>query len=203
MIGRALSTSVRWIGRTSFRVLLATGITPNQVTLIGFLLVLINCLAYLLHQDMFFLGLGLSLSYACDGLDGALARRTGMTSSFGGYLDSVIDRYQEITSYFVVGLVTGWWLAMFLLATGAMLVSYNKAAVSLLMPVDNKGWPDLMERPRRAWIFCAALMLDNAIPVPAALGGRLALVVLYYLAALTHFTAIQRFVRARRRLLAQ
>lgn len=203
MIGHALSTSVRWIGRTSFGALLASGITPNQVTVIGFLLVLANCLAYLLHQDLFFLGLGLSLSYACDGLDGALARRTGMTSGFGSYLDAVIDRYQEIVSYFVVGLVTGWWLAVFLLTTGAMLVSYNKAAVSLLMPIENKDWPDLMERPRRAWIFCAALMLDNAIPVSEALGGRLALLVLYYLAALTHFTAIQRFVRARRRLLAQ
>ena len=85
-----------------------------------------------------------------------------------------------------------------LVTTGTMLVSYNKAATAIQIPIDNKGWPDLMERPRRTWIFCAALILDNAIPVPDALGGRFIVFVLYYLAAITHFTAFQRIVRARR-----
>jgi phosphatidylglycerophosphate synthase len=203
MFGNALRSSVRWIGETSFRLLLWTGATANQVSCIGLILVLSNCIAYLFHRDPFFLGLGLSLSYALDGLDGALARRTGTTSRFGSYLDSVIDRYQEIASYFVLGLVNGWWLPVFLLTTGAMLVSYNKAAVALETPIKNKDWPDLMERPVRAWLLCGGLMTDNAIYVPEELGGRFILIVLYFLAALTHFTALQRFFRARRRLLAE
>lgn len=202
MLGRALTSAVLWIGRTSFRALLATGITPNQVTLIGFGMVLSSCVAYLFHQDFFFLGLCLSLSYTCDALDGAVARHTGATSRFGGYLDAVTDRYQEIASYLVVGLVTGWWLPVFLLTTGAVLVSYNKAAVALVSPIQNKDWPDLMERPRRAWLFCGGLMTDNAIFIPDAIGGSSMLIMLYFLAALTHFTAVQRFIRARRRLLA-
>lgn len=202
MIGEALRSSVRWIGRTSFSALLRTGATANQVTWAGLVLVLSNCVAYLFHQDTFFLGLGLALSYALDGLDGALARRTGTTSRFGSYLDAVIDRYQEIASYFVLGLVNGWWLAVVLLTTGAMLVSYNKAAVALETPIENKDWPDLMERPRRAWLFCGGLMTDNAIYIPEELGGRFILIMIYFLAGLTHFTALQRFIRARRRLLS-
>jgi hypothetical protein len=44
--------------------------------------------------------------------------------------------------------------------------------------------------------------LDRVVYVPDAFGGHLILIVLYYLAALTHFTALQRFLRARRRLVA-
>jgi hypothetical protein len=82
------------------------------------------------------------------------------------------------------------------------MVSYNKAAVAIEIPIEDKAWPDLMERQWRVALFCAALVLDHAIYVPAALGGHLALVALYYLAALTHFTALQRFLRARRILLS-
>ena len=191
-----------WIGRTFFETLASCGVTPNQVTFAGLGLVLLNCGLFLYHHDHFALGLGLSLSYAVDALDGAIARRQGTVSKFGGYLDSVIDRYQEIAAYFVLAIVNGWWAVAFVLTTGCMLISYNKAAAALEIPVNDKGWPDLMERARRMWIFCAALMLDNSIALPAALGGSFLLAVLWYLSILTHFTALQRFVRARRLLLA-
>lgn len=187
-----------WIGRTFFETLIRSGVTPNQVTIAGFALVLVNCGAYLWHKDMFVLGVGLSLTYPFDALDGAIARRRNMSSKFGGYLDAVIDRYQEVAGYFVVGLVTGWWIEVFILTVGCMLISYNKAAAAVHAPVDNKGWPDLMERARRTWLFCAALILENAVPVPEALGGSFMRVTLCYLAVLVHFTAIQRIIRAKR-----
>jgi phosphatidylglycerophosphate synthase len=143
---------------------------------------------------------GLSLSYTFDALDGAIARRTGTVTLFGGYLDAVIDRYQEVAGYFVVGVMTGWWASIFLLTVGSMLVSYNKAAAALHTPIDNKGWPDLMERPRRTWLFCAALILNNAIPVPSVMGGSFLHLAIWYIALLVHFTAVQRFIRARRML---
>jgi phosphatidylglycerophosphate synthase len=135
-------------------------------------------------------------------LDGTVARRQGTVSKFGGYLDAVIDRYQEIAAYLVLGIVNGWATELFLLTTGSLLTSYNKAAAAIEMPIDDKGWPDLMERPRRIWIFCAALILDNAIPVPGELGGRFIYIAICYLAVLTHFTCLQRILRARRWLLS-
>jgi phosphatidylglycerophosphate synthase len=201
MISSLLRAPFVWIGRAFFETLVASGITPNQITFAGFGLVLVNCGLYLWTNDMFVLGAGLSLSYTFDALDGAVARRTGTATLFGGYLDAVIDRYQEVAAYFVVGIMTGWWIGIFLLTVGSMLVSYNKAAAALHTPVDNKGWPDLMERPRRTWLFCAALLLNNAIPVPSAMGGSFLRLAIWYIALLVHFTAVQRFIRARRLLM--
>jgi archaetidylinositol phosphate synthase len=186
------------IGQTAFQALLASDVKPNQITLAGFALVLVGCGLYLWTRDMFVLGVALSLSYPIDALDGAIARRTGLVTKFGGYLDSVVDRYQEVAGYFVVGIVTGWWIGIFALTVGSLLISYNKAAAALQAPVDNKGWPDLMERARRTWLFCAALILNNAIPVPQFLGGSFARLAIWFIAVLVHFTAIQRFMRARR-----
>ncbi len=198
MIANLVRAPFVWIGQVFLRAILASGVTANQITIAGLVLVLMNCGLYLWTKDMFVLGVGLSLSYTFDALDGVVARRTATTSLYGGYLDAVIDRYQEIASYFVVGIVTGWWITIFLLTVGALLVSYNKAATALQTPVDNKAWPDLMERPRRAWLFCAALILENAIPIPDTWGGSFAYLAICYIAILVHFTAIQRFFRARR-----
>jgi archaetidylinositol phosphate synthase len=202
MIASVVRAPFVWMGRTAFRALVASEVRPNQITLAGFALVLVSCALYLWTRDMFVLGVSLSLSYPIDAIDGAVARNSGSVTRFGGYLDSVIDRYQEVAGYFVVGIVTGWWTGIFTLTVGSLLVSYNKAAAALQVPVDNKGWPDLMERARRTWLFCAALILDNAIPVPAFLGGSFAHLAIWYIAALVHFTAIQRFMRARRLLVA-
>jgi hypothetical protein len=54
-----------------------------------------------------------------------------------------------------------------------------------------------MERARRTWLFCAALILNNAILVPEFLGGSFARCHLVYRGS-GHFTAIQRIMRARR-----
>jgi archaetidylinositol phosphate synthase len=198
MIASIVRAPFVWIRRNAFQALIASGVKPNQITLAGFALVLVSCSLYLWTRDMFVLGVSLSLSYPIDAIDGAIARNSGSVTRFGGYLDSVIDRYQEVAGYFVVGIVTGWWIGIFTLTVGSLLVSYNKAAVALQVPVDNRGWPDLMERARRTWLFCAALILDNAIPVPEFLGGSFARIAIWYIAALVHFTAIQRFMRARR-----
>ena len=96
MIGNWLRSVFGVVGRSLFDFLLGTGVSPNQITCIGFALVLCNCALYLVHQDTFFFGLGLALSYATDGLDGAVARKLGKSTKFGGYLDAVIDRYEEI-----------------------------------------------------------------------------------------------------------
>ncbi len=85
------------------------GFTPNQVTLTGLVLVLLNCAFFCWHQSTFWFGLGLSVSFTFDALDGAVARMRNMSSKFGGYLDGVIDRYQEIAVYAAIAWVTGWW----------------------------------------------------------------------------------------------
>ena len=176
------------------------GLSPNQVTVAGLVLVLANCGAYVWHRDPFWFGLGLALSFAFDGLDGAVARRTGRSSKFGGYLDAVIDRYQEAAVFFAIALVTGWWPLCFLALTGALLTSYNKARTALEIPVDNTDWPDLMERLERIVVLCAGLILDPFLGLPWVKGPlHLSLLII---ALFANLTAIQRFWRARARIRA-
>jgi phosphatidylglycerophosphate synthase len=180
--------------------LVAAGLSPNQVTVLGLVLVVANCGAWLAHRDPFWFGLGLALSFAFDGLDGAVARRTGKSSKFGGYLDAVIDRYQEIAVFFAIALVTGLWALCFLALSGSLLTSYNKARTAIEIPVDNTAWPDLMERLERIIVLCAGLILDPFLRL-SGWPGPLA-VALAVIAVFSHITALQRFWRARARIRA-
>ena len=186
----------RWF----FALLTRLGATPNRLTLLGLGLVLVSCAAYLLHRDSLWLGVSLAISVSFDALDGALARAQGTVTKFGGYLDAVVDRYQEIAAFLAIAWVTGWWLVCFLAVTGATLTSYNKARLAIEMPVDNKAWPDLMERPQRVVLLVIGLVLDGLVPLPDFLGCRFLYLALCVLALGTHATAVQRFLRARRML---
>ena len=178
--------------------LVKLGVTPNQVTLCGLFLVLANSAAYCRHRDAFWFGIGLALSFVFDALDGAVARRTGTATKFGGYLDAVVDRYQEIAVFFAIAWVTGWWALCFLALSGALLTSYNKARTAIEIPVDNTSWPDLMERLERIIVICAGLIFDSFLRLPLVPGALfLALAVI---ALLSHLTALQRFFRARQRI---
>lgn len=163
-------------------------ISPNQITLIGLALVVLNCAWFLYHQNTFFFGTSLIVSYLFDTLDGVVARAQGTSSRFGGYLDAVVDRYQEVATYFVIGWVLDAWLVAFLVITGSMLTSYNKARAAIEIPVDNKGWPDLLGKPARLFILCVGLIGDANLPW--LLPGTL-----WALAFMTHFTALQRIFR--------
>lgn len=187
---RSLSSRVVRLGNALADRIAASNITPNQVSWLGLVLVVSNSAFYLYHQNSFWLGMGLALSYLFDALDGLVARRQGSVSKFGGYLDAVIDRYQEIATCLVISIVTGWWLVLFFVVTGSMLTSYSKARVAIEMPVDNKGWPDLLVRHRRLWLLSFALLGDACVP-------WLLYVVLSSLAAMSYFTAFQRYFRAR------
>src|SRR5687768_7793759 len=66
------------------------GVTPNHVTVLTFLVALLA--AALIAVDRPQSGLAVWLvSRVGDGLDGALARHTGRTTAFGGYLDITLD----------------------------------------------------------------------------------------------------------------
>ena len=179
--------------------LVRAGLSPNQVTLIGLALVVANCALYLVHESTLWFGVLLAVSFAFDGLDGAVARLTNRTSKFGGYLDATIDRYQEAVVFLVLAVaVEDLWLPCFLVVTGSLFTSYNKARAAVEIAIDNDTWPDLLERLERLVILCALLILDPILNDIFALQGQVLRYGLWALATLTHITAIQRFFRARR-----
>ncbi len=159
------------------------GLTPNMLTIIGFLL---NCVvaAILANGNIRVGGVLLLFSSGFDMLDGSVARATGKTSPFGGFFDSTVDRYSEIVVYF--GLLwhlldTDDWKTSALLtvaaATGALMISYSRARA------EAAGWSasvGLLARTERVIVLSLGLVLGK--PVWA----------LWILAIGTHLTAVTR-----------
>jgi len=184
------------------RALVRGGWSPNAVTVTGLILVAAASAAYVFHGNGIVFAGSLAVAFAFDGLDGALARLTGRTSRFGGYLDAVIDRYQEIVVFAAIAWVRDLWPLAFLLLSGALLTSYNKARTALEIPVDNADWPDLIERLERILVTIALLVADQLLPQPSFLPASVLASGLFVLAVLSHVTALQRFLRAKKRIAA-
>lgn len=108
------------------------GIQPNTMTLLGLAGNLVA--AIFLAQGSFQLGgLLVLLVGPIDALDGVMARLRGEPSEFGAFVDSVTDRYSELTIlagllYFYLqgneNLLAG---LVFAAAAGSVLVSYVRA----------------------------------------------------------------------------
>jgi archaetidylinositol phosphate synthase len=142
------------------------GLTPNVITAIGGLLAFLSAFAYgewgqNLAWRTFFLLFAfvlLLLSGFCDALDGIVARLYGQTTVFGGFLDSVLDRYADAAVY--VGIIVGglcnvlWGL---IAIAGSLLVSYSRArAEAAEIKMESVG---LAERAERMIILLWATLI--------------------------------------------
>ena len=87
------------------RLLVRTPLTPNQVTVLSFLVLLPG--AYLLStgERIALIGAGLliQLSFTLDCCDGELARLRGLSSPFGAWLDGLLDRIAELVLCLALG----------------------------------------------------------------------------------------------------
>lgn len=75
-----------------------TGVTPNFLTWLGFIL-LLPAVYFLINGKFVTAGLIILFSSLFDMLDGALARMTDKKTKFGGFLDSTVDRFAEGVLY--------------------------------------------------------------------------------------------------------
>ncbi len=87
------------------RLLVRTPLTPNQVTVLSFFVLLPG--AYLLStgERIALIGAGLliQLSFTLDCCDGELARLRGISSPFGAWLDGLLDRIAELVLCLALG----------------------------------------------------------------------------------------------------
>jgi len=136
-------------------------------------------------------GLLVQLSSIVDGIDGSLARLKGMTSTFGGFLDSVLDRYADIL--IVLGLTLwslshetypyqGIWLAGFLAITGTICISYTRARIgSNYQHLFDKGLKSLASRDIRLFLIMLGAVTGQAYFCLIVIAGLTNLVVFYRL----------------------
>ena len=172
------------------------GLTPNKISAVGFILALGSAVAYaFVPNASWFLLLATFLLLAsgfCDTLDGIVARTFQQTTVFGGFFDSVLDRYADVAVFaaiMVAGLsnpVWGvFWGSVWGLAAlgGSVMVSYTRArAEAAGIKMESVG---LAERAERMLIL-AAVSIIGFFWLPA-LGIGIAL-----LAVLSNLTVIQR-----------
>ena len=172
------------------------GLTPNKVSIIGFILAVASAGAYALApSDIWLLLLATVLFLAsgfCDTLDGIIARTFQQATVFGGFFDSVLDRYADAAIYaaiIIAGLSnSAWgptWGTVWGLAAlaGSLLVSYTRArAEAVGIKMESVG---LAERAERMLIL-ATVSIIAFFWLPALGYG------IFLLAILTNFTVIQR-----------
>lgn len=165
------------------------GLTPNTITIVGLIGNTIG--AYFLAVGQMTVGGILILAMGpIDALDGTMARLRGEPTEFGGFVDSVTDRYSELVIF--GGLLFYYMQAgdylpavlAYLAATGSVLVSYTRARAQSI-GIDTKiGILTRFER----YIVLAPLLVINQ-PVIA----------LWILAIFANITALQRILDVRKK----
>jgi len=151
------------------RLLAKTKVTPNQMTWAAFGIALLSFISFVLGYNII-AGLLVQLSSIVDGIDGSLARLKGMTSEFGGFLDSVVDRYADIL--IVLGLTlwssshetySGIWLAGLLAITGIICVSYTRARINPNhRHLFDTGFKSLASRDIRLFLIMLGAVIGQA-----------------------------------------
>src|SRR2546427_682680 len=165
-------------------VLALSRIHPNVLTFLG---LLINIWAAFLFAAGSFRWGGIVVIGAglFDMVDGRVARETNRVTRFGGFFDSVLDRYSDlgvlvgllvyyasINRFFYVVLTA-------IVMTGTVMVSYTRARAEVTIPQCKVGF---LERPERVVLIILGALFDCMAPV------------LWVIAVLSNLTVIHRMI---------
>jgi CDP-diacylglycerol---glycerol-3-phosphate 3-phosphatidyltransferase len=181
---RVIGITFGWMIDRIVRWLALSKIHPNALTFIG---LLINIWAAWLFSEgtLFAAGLVLVGASVFDMVDGRVARATNQVTRFGGFFDSVLDRYSDlalfmgllvyyasINRYFYIVLTA-------IVMTGSVMVSYTRARAENSLPKCKVGF---LERPERIVLIMIG-----------ALFNRMA-AVLWVIAILSNWTVVHRMI---------
>ena len=178
-LGRVLDSIVRGFA--------ASGVNPNFLTFIGFGINLLA--AYLFAYGYFrWAGLTIILAGVFDMTDGRVARLEGRVTPFGGFYDSVMDRYSDLC--LLIGLVIYYgrinrfqYVSLVAVAMiGSVMVSYTRARAEIVIPSCKVGF---LERPERVVLIIIGALFDRMAPV------------LWLIAVLSNVTVIHRIIHTR------
>jgi len=163
-------------------------VNPNILTVTGALVSLVAAVAF--ARGWFFAGgILILVGGSFDLIDGVVARHHGVSTRFGAFLDSTLDRFVDmvillgIAMYFARTGSSGGVLLAGAAMIAAVLVSYSKACAERFVPEITVG---LLERGERMGILAAGALFGLMVPA------------LWVVAIGSAITVIQRFERAYR-----
>ncbi|MCZ7402229.1 MAG: CDP-alcohol phosphatidyltransferase family protein [Candidatus Methanoperedens sp.] len=140
-----------------------TEINPNTLTLVGLALSLISAF-FFAKQQLVWAGGFLLASGFFDALDGLVARANNRTTKYGGFLDSVCDRFADAAV--IIGAMYGgltqlysipFWITGTLAIFGSLMVSYTRARAEAAGAKASIGVAD---RPARMIILIIGAFID-------------------------------------------
>lgn len=203
-----------------------TGITPNGITIIGFIITIIAAIILIAGAEVgsiddtryiTWFGIILLLAGVFDMLDGQLARKTNNMTKFGALFDSVIDRYSEMVMFFGIAyylvsyhyFLSG--IFAFIAMIGSIMVSYTRARAEGLGTNCSIG---IMQRPERVLTIGISAILYGVIshytgvfkilvdwlPFPLIENISIFTIPIFIMAVLTNYTAFQRLNYCRKRM---
>jgi CDP-diacylglycerol--glycerol-3-phosphate 3-phosphatidyltransferase len=174
--GAIIDRIVRWLALSR--------IHPNVLTFLG---LLINIWAAWLFALGSFRSAGLVVIGAglFDMVDGRVARATSQVTRFGGFFDSVLDRYSDLALF--MGLLVYYasinrFFYIVLTAvvmTGSVMVSYTRARAENTIPKCKVGF---LERPERVVLIIIGALFDRMAGV------------LWVIAVLSNLTVVHRMI---------
>lgn len=166
------------------RPLARAGVPPNIVTIFSMILLITFLLIYYcIWPNTFVLLAGIIVSALCDAIDGALARYLNKVSRFGAFLDSTIDRVNDLIMLLFLKFVGIDDLLVYSLVLTSFLISYVRArAESLGIAMEGIGF---IERAERVLIITFILLVST-------ISLRLAHLLSYIFLVLSIITLLQR-----------
>jgi CDP-diacylglycerol--glycerol-3-phosphate 3-phosphatidyltransferase len=191
------------------RALLAAGVSPDVVTVVGTVGVCLGALGFFPQGKLFWGTVVITVFVFSDTIDGIMARAAGRSSAWGAFLDSTLDRIGDAAVF--GGLVLYYGrdeqpgdslraaAALSCLVLGGV-VSYVRARAEGLGMTASVGIAERADRLVAVLAATGLVGLNGAfgVPVPATL----LTVVLALLAAASLVTVVQRILTVRQQALA-
>lgn len=167
MITRQIGKTCWYAYDAIIRAFSKVGINPNVLTFTGFAINMVA--AYLFAYGYFrWAGATIILGGVFDLTDGPVARTTRRVTPFGGFFDSVLDRYSDLI--LLIGLVIYYgrinrFAYVTLVAAamiGSVMTSYTRARAENLIPSCKVGF---LERAERVVLIIIGALFDRMAPV--------------------------------------
>jgi len=170
-------------------------LTPTQITIISFLIALVAAAFFFLGEYKYLVigGILAQASSIIDGCDGEVARLKFLTTDYGAFVDSILDRYAD--AILILGLILGYWLlnegiSVWIIGLfavlGSFMISYTNARYEGVFekPGGGRGIP--VRRDMRLFIIMIGAFMNQV------------LILLVVLAILTNIEVLRRVFSIRK-----
>jgi CDP-diacylglycerol--glycerol-3-phosphate 3-phosphatidyltransferase len=155
VFGAIIDRIVRWLALSK--------IHPNVLTFLG--LVINIWAAWLFSRGSFKWAGAVVIGAALfDMVDGRVARATKQVTRFGGFFDSVMDRYSDLALYmgllvYYASINRFFYIVLTaIVMTGSVMISYTRARAENALPKCKVGF---LERPERVVLIIIGALFDR------------------------------------------